>query len=142
MVKVAVAGGTGGIGRHIVEGILATKRHNIVVLSRSSSNPHLEALGVQIAAVDYTNHASLVAALIDVHTVVSTIAAGDETFATSQIALLRAAVEAGSKRFAPSEFAVRALPDEPISAYGYKSTVSNAVAKSGLEWTIFETGFS
>jgi uncharacterized protein YbjT (DUF2867 family) len=140
MVKVAVAGGTGGIGRHIVEGILATKKHTVVVLSRTSHNATIEILGAQVAAVDYADRASLVSALQGVHTVISTIWATDETLATSQLALLRAAVEAGVKRFAPSEFAVRAVPDEPLSLYRPKSVVSEAVAKSGLEWTIFENG--
>ena len=58
MVKVAVAGGTGALGLHIVEGILETKKHHVVVLSRSSSHPALEALGAQIAAVSYTDPAS------------------------------------------------------------------------------------
>jgi uncharacterized protein YbjT (DUF2867 family) len=140
MVKVAVAGGTGGIGRHIVEGILATKKHTVVVLSRTSHNATIETLGAQVAAVDYADHASLVSSLRGVHTVISTIWATDETLATSQLALLRAAVEAGVKRFAPSEFAVRALPDEPMTLYRPKSVVAKAVAKSGLEWTIFENG--
>lgn len=34
MVIVAVAGGTGGVGRTIVEGIVATGRHQVKILSR------------------------------------------------------------------------------------------------------------
>jgi len=37
MVKVAVAGGTGALGRTIIEAILATKKHDVFVLSRSVS---------------------------------------------------------------------------------------------------------
>jgi len=141
MVKVAVAGGTGGIGRHIVEGILSTNKHSLIALSRSSSNPTLEALGVQIIAVDYNDHASLVSALDGVHTVISTIGGANyEMIVTAQLALLRAAVDAGVKRFAPSEFAVQGVPDDPMKIYRFKVTVVDALAKSGLEWTVFENG--
>ncbi|KAF8586870.1 NAD-P-binding protein, partial [Ramaria rubella] len=140
MVRVAIAGGTGGIGRHIVEAILATKKHTVVVLSRSSSNATVEAWGAQVIRVDFTDHASLVAALHGVHTVISAIWALDSTLATSQIALLNASVEAGVRRFAPSEWAVAAMPSEPIAAYRPKTEVTDAVAKSGLEWTIYENG--
>ncbi|KAF8586851.1 NAD-P-binding protein [Ramaria rubella] len=139
MVRVAIAGGTGGIGRHIVEAILATKKHTVVVLSRSSSNATVEAWGAQVITVDFTEHASLVAALQGVHTIISAIWSHD-TLATSQIALLNASVEAGVKRFAPSEWAVAAMPNEPIAAYRPKAEVADAVAKSGLEWTIYENG--
>ena len=140
MVKVAVAGGTGGIGRHIVEGILATKKHSVIVLSRSSSNAILESLGAQVIAVDYNDHASLVAALQGVHTVISAIWANEGMYAAVQISLLNAAVEVGVKRFAPSEWAVASLPDEPTTFYKPKAVVAAAVANSGLEWTIFQTG--
>jgi FlaA1/EpsC-like NDP-sugar epimerase len=33
---VVVAGGTGGIGRHIVDGILATKKHTVKIFSTYS----------------------------------------------------------------------------------------------------------
>jgi nucleoside-diphosphate-sugar epimerase len=36
MVKVAIAGGTGGVGRAIAEAILAIGKHDVYILSRSS----------------------------------------------------------------------------------------------------------
>jgi nucleoside-diphosphate-sugar epimerase len=39
MVKVAIAGGTGGVGRAIAEAILATGKHDVYILSRSSVSP-------------------------------------------------------------------------------------------------------
>lgn len=38
MVTVAVAGGTGGIGRTLVEAILASGKHDVKVLSRTVRN--------------------------------------------------------------------------------------------------------
>jgi NAD(P)-dependent dehydrogenase (short-subunit alcohol dehydrogenase family) len=39
MITVAVAGGTGGIGKTIVEELARGKKYNIVVLSRNVSHP-------------------------------------------------------------------------------------------------------
>ncbi|KIP02257.1 hypothetical protein PHLGIDRAFT_79394 [Phlebiopsis gigantea 11061_1 CR5-6] len=137
MVKVAVAGGTSSVGRHIVEEILATKKHTVVVLSRSASHAELQARGAHIAAVDYADPSSLAAALSGVHTVISTLAIRDPT---PQFALLDAAVKVGATRFAPSEWSMRSIPDNPIEWYRGKWAVAEAVRKSGLEYTIFENG--
>ncbi|CAG9984469.1 unnamed protein product [Clonostachys byssicola] len=52
---VAVAGGTGNIGRTIVEALIASKKHKTLVFSRKP-NPDLEKeLGVPIISVDYDN---------------------------------------------------------------------------------------
>ena len=141
MVRVAVAGGTGGVGLHIVEAIVETQLHEVIVLSRKTDDPHLRALGVTVRAVSYDDITSLVLALNGVHTVISTIAGLDEnSLARPQLALLEAAIQAGVKRFAPSEFGVRATPDNPIEFYRPKWIVAEAVRKSGLEYTFFENG--
>ena len=141
MVEVAIAGGTGGIGLHIVEGIVETGKHDVVVLSRRTSHPVLDKLGVRMIAVSYDNPTALTSALEGVHTVISTIAGGTEdAFTKPQLALLEAAVKAGVKRFAPSEFAARSIPDNPVELYRHKWPVTEAVVRSGLEYTIFENG--
>lgn len=141
MVKVAVAGGTGGIGLHIVEGIVESGKHEVVVLSRRASHPALDKLGVRVIAVSYDDSTALVKALEGVHTVISTINGLDvDAMTKPQLALLDAAVKAGATRFAPSEFAVRAIPDNPIELYRLKWPVAEAVKKSGLEYTTFENG--
>lgn len=75
MVGVGVAGGTGHVGRAIVEAIVATGKHEVLILGRTA-NPQLSAeLGVPILAVDYTNVDALAKTLEEhkVHTVVSAI---------------------------------------------------------------------
>ena len=72
MVKVALAGATGGLGAIILSAILDTRKHQVVALSRSP-NPSLTAKGVDVRPVSYTDHASLTAALRGVHTVLSVI---------------------------------------------------------------------
>jgi short-subunit dehydrogenase len=41
MINVAVAGGTGGIGKTIVEELARGKKYNVVVLSRRVSHIHV-----------------------------------------------------------------------------------------------------
>lgn len=58
--------------------------------------------------MSYSDHSALVKALDGVHTVISCIFAFDQSEVEKvQIALLEAAKEAGCKRFAPSEFALK-----------------------------------
>lgn len=56
--------------------------------------------------MDYTSHASLVAALKDIDTVLSVVLIPGPEFITYQLNLLNAAIDAGCRRFAPSEFAL------------------------------------
>lgn len=141
MVVVAIAGGTGGIGKHIVEAILATKKHEVVVLSRSPTHALLESKGAKIVAVSYTDATTLDSALQGVHTVISTIGGHDyDSWVTPQLALLEAATRTGVKRFVPSDWSFRGLPHDPIVLYSYKAPVEEAVRKSRLEYTSFELG--
>jgi uncharacterized protein YbjT (DUF2867 family) len=141
MVKVAIAGGTGGVGLHLVEAILESKKHEVIVLSRSQSSPGFQRLGVKVYQVSYDSPSALASALCGVHTVISTISGYDEkTLAGSQLALLDAALKAGVKRFAPSEFSVHSAPDNAIEVWRHKWTVVEALRKSGIEYTLFEPG--
>lgn len=148
MVLVAIAGGTSeGLGRSIVTALLAHRDHAVVVLSRTTSKTPtwLNELPVEVRKVDYTSSNSLRAALVGVHTVVSVMKPLDGTWASSQIALLHAAVAIGARRFAPSEFAVGPAAAEWISIFAPKLQVWRAceevaIEHPGFEWTRFCTG--
>ncbi|KNC96789.1 uncharacterized protein SPPG_07994 [Spizellomyces punctatus DAOM BR117] len=136
---IAVAGGTGGLGRHIVEELVEDCKYKVVVLSRTP-NPSLTALGVDVRPIDYTSHTSIVKALENVHTLISCIAAGGDALADVQIKLLRAAEAAGVKRFAPSEWASDTQINTNIEGYFPKKAVIEELQKSKLEWTLFMNG--
>ncbi|MCJ1402168.1 hypothetical protein MMC11_005387 [Xylographa trunciseda] len=139
MVTVALAG-AGGLGMTILKAILNSKKHKVVLLSRAAK-PELSAQGVEVHAVDYNDHESLVKALRGVHTIISTIAAYDSSWVTSQLAILKAAKEVGVKRFAPSEFAgMKAASFARVDLYIAKGPVWEATKASGLEYTNFATG--
>lgn len=59
---------------------------------------------------------------------------------TPQLALIDAARAAGVKRFAPSEYSVVRLPDDPITLYHWKQIVEEAACASGMETTVFANG--
>ena len=141
MVKVAIAGGTGSLGRHLVDGILAVHKHELIVLSRSP-NPELEKLGVTVKVVSYDDQASLVGALQGVHTLISTVSLADgDALVEVHRALLNAAKEAAVHRFIPPEFGVHGIPNDPIEFFRYKAQISQAVKESGLEYTLFQNGY-
>jgi uncharacterized protein YbjT (DUF2867 family) len=137
MTTVAVAGGTTGIGSNVVREILATNKYKLVVLSRSEK-PDLTRLGVSVRVVNYTSHEQLVKALEGVHTVISCIWSYGPDLVTSQLALLKAAQQAGAKRFVPSDWATDRY--DAVTGYSGKITVWNAVQASGLEYTRFING--
>lgn len=139
MVKVALAGATGGFGRAVLRVFLNTPHgHELMVLSRNA-NPALSAAGVDVRAVDYASVESMTAALSGVHTVLSFIGGQDASvMETSQLSLLEAAKAAGVKRFAPSEYATST--NEGIDGYIFKERVWNAVKVSDLEYTKFSCG--
>lgn len=140
MVKVAVAGATSHIGGWIIPAI--AEKHEVVALSRKPSNRFAHLSNVRHVAVDYADSAALDAALQGVHTVISTIFDyNKDTYLATSFALLHSALRVGAKRFAPSEFAARGLHDDPIEIYRSKPIVADAVRGSGIEYTLYDTGF-
>ena len=140
MVTVALAGASTGFGRTMLLQFLRQNKdnkHNIVLLSRTA-NPEFTAKGVDVRPVDYNNHAQLVKALEDVHTLLSVIGGSPEAIKSAQLALIPACQEAGVKRFAPSEYA--GISNESIDLYAGKAEVWEATRKSGLEYTCFQCG--
>ena len=138
MVKVAIAGATGGLGATILSAILDTDKHQAVVLSRSS-NPSLTARGVDVRPVSYTDHTSLTTALRGVLTLLSVISnSNPDEMRESQLALIAAAKQVGVKRFAPSEYAVKEYGDWEF--YAGKIPVWAATKASGMEYTRFTCG--
>ncbi|KAH6609065.1 nad-p-binding [Trichoderma cornu-damae] len=137
MVTVAIAGGGSSIASNIIPAILAAKKHQLVILSRSP-RPDLEKQGAIIKVVDYSSREQLTKALDGVHTVISCIWSYGPELAGSQITLLEAAKEANVKRFVPSDWGIPAY--DKISTYKPKAAVWEAVQASGLEYTRFIPG--
>ncbi|KAK9765258.1 hypothetical protein K7432_006551 [Basidiobolus ranarum] len=138
-ITVALAGGSGGLGRYILDELLSQGKHKVVVLTREP-RADLEKIGVIVETVDYNNHESLVNALRGVHTIISFIWSSEGGLKDSQIGLLKAAVEAGVKRFAPSEWALDSLTYQNIPQYADKLPIREVLKQSNLEYTLFFNG--
>ncbi|KAF5227773.1 hypothetical protein FANTH_14679 [Fusarium anthophilum] len=109
MVVVAVAGGTGNVGRTIVEALLATAKHEVLILGRKINSKLSTELGVPIIAVDYTDVDALAKILEDnkIDVVISALTMlpspnGDGPY---EIELIRAADKSvTTKRFISSDW--------------------------------------
>jgi len=123
MVVVAVAGGTGAVGRNFVEALISQGRHEVVILSRTVcyykhhtyyelTFPKVDAakekeIGARFVATDYKDVPVLTQILEDnsVHIVISTLAMMSNAAGSLEQSLIQAAdASKTTKRFIPSEF--------------------------------------
>jgi len=95
MMRIAIAG-SGGLARIFANYINATV-HPFIILSRQAQ-PDLEALGYQIAIVNYDNQEDLRYTLRGIDLVISTVSGNP------QINLIDAAAHSDVRRFVPAEF--------------------------------------
>ncbi|PLN81566.1 NAD(P)-binding protein [Aspergillus taichungensis] len=107
MAIIAVAGGTGQLGRAIVEALRDTTSHSVYVLTRKADDDLAKELGIPLLLADYSNVESLTSLLQSnsIDTVISAVSVMDDTTSTAQLNLIEAAEKSSStKRFIPSEF--------------------------------------
>ncbi|KAJ1415336.1 NmrA-like domain [Sesbania bispinosa] len=143
--KILVLGGTGYIGKFIVEAS-AKAGHPTFALVREStaSNPEKSKLlesfkssGVTLLYGDLSDHESLVKAVKQVDVVISTL--GGQQI-DDQVKLIAAIKEAGNiKRFLPSEFGLdvdRHHAVEPVASfYEQKVKIRRAIEAAGIPYT-------
>jgi nucleoside-diphosphate-sugar epimerase len=115
---IVVAGGTGKLGRLIVDAVLAHPGTRVRILVRDPGKPEIAALAsdrVELAAFDATgaSDAARAEAVRGAYAVVSALQGGPDIIIDAQLALLRAAKAAGARRFLPSDYSydVFALPE-------------------------------
>ncbi|CAG9942748.1 unnamed protein product [Clonostachys rosea f. rosea IK726] len=144
MAIIAVAGGTGQMGRAVVDALIASGKHKTIILSRKE-NPALEKeLGVPIIAVDYNNVPAVTKALEDnnVDTVISTIFmmpsfTGD---LPKEVEIIRAAnASKTTKRMISSDFSFDLKPEHVAAGFPAtpfkKAAEAELVASKNLEST-------
>ncbi|KAI0528268.1 NAD(P)-binding protein [Xylaria bambusicola] len=143
MVKVAVAGGSGQVAREVVDALVATGKHEITIFSRGPAPTAASVSGVQWQAVDYSDKGALVEALRGTHTVLSFIQLLSDPNQTAQKNLIDAAISAGVKRFAPSEYGSRGLDN--MAWWEGKQKVREYLEEvnrnqTAIEYTLFQPG--
>ncbi|KAK1844227.1 nmra-like family protein [Colletotrichum chrysophilum] len=141
---IAVAGGTGAMGRTIVEGLVRDGTHRVAILARKT-NPEKEAkIGARIVAVDYSDsdQISTVLEANSINTVISTL---NSSFGIeSKLNLIRAANQStATKRYVANVWGITYTPEESkvFPAAEGKVQAMQALGASSLEWTCFLTGF-
>ncbi|RYC58603.1 hypothetical protein CHU98_g7601 [Xylaria longipes] len=146
MPVIAVAGGTGGIGRTIVEEILTAGKHEVKILSRQP-NPELEAsIGATVLAVDYSNIKALAQVLEDnnVHTLISALTFNVQGGVPPEVQLVLAAdASKTTKRYVANNWGVPIQEGDdlrmPPMALRVKALIALKQAEN-LEYTSFHTG--
>jgi len=136
--KIAIAGASSGVGRHIAEAILSRKTHTTLAILRKPC-PELESQGARVIVTDYSSSDALSSALESAHTVICAMgmAGGDPSLlAKNEVALVHAAIKAGVKRFVPTGWAgTDGGKDDFIEAYRPKYAAIEALQTSGMEWS-------
>lgn len=101
MVKLAIAGGSGSIGKAIVQALEKLSSHDFIILSREhSADP-------RVVTVDFTDIDGMQSVLErhEVHTVISAVSLQSDDSGRSQMNLIEAADQSRcTRRFMPSEF--------------------------------------
>ncbi|KAL4994674.1 pyridoxal phosphate-dependent transferase [Aspergillus recurvatus] len=147
MPVIAVAGGTGGVGKTIVDVLTQQAKHEVIVLTRKAqeNNPILSR--AEQVEVDYRNIPSLTQILNEhkVHTIISAISLYGTEDSQAQLNLIRAAEDAAeTRRFIPSEYSFVQTEDLlPLDAsIQYFLDAANLLkASSTLQFTRVIPGF-
>ncbi|KAF2689455.1 NAD(P)-binding protein [Lentithecium fluviatile CBS 122367] len=141
---VAVAGGTGKLGRAIIDSLVSSGMFEVLVFAREASESKSKEFGAKVLAIDYSSVDSIVSVLEQnkIDTLISTL--GSTSGVDPEMALIKAADKAtATKRYIPSTWGIKYTPEVaeifPI-AVG-KIAVLQALEMTSLEYTCVTNGF-
>jgi hypothetical protein len=149
MVNIAVAGGSGSaystlssipanpfpdVATEFLRAPLATGNHSVTILTRSS--PSKATPGVSYKKVDYHDLPSLTEALRGFDVVLSFLVVHLDTDSKVQKNLIHACIDAGVKRFAPSEWGIKNNSGVPY--YDNKDKMARYLAEINAEKQVLE----
>ncbi|KXJ85765.1 hypothetical protein Micbo1qcDRAFT_221592 [Microdochium bolleyi] len=142
MVNVTVAGGTSSIAREVIDVLVASQRHEIVILTRSTSPQPPFPPGVAVTVVNYDDPSSLQHVLAGTHTLLSFLQLLSEAGQIAQRNLIEAAVAARVKRIAPSEWASKTFTDMSFynNKQAHRDQLEHLSRTSDFEYTLFQPG--
>ncbi|KAF4990599.1 hypothetical protein FGRMN_8358 [Fusarium graminum] len=138
MGKLAVAGGSTGLGRAIVDVLEAAKTHDYIVLSR-------KATGTGTRGVDYFDIDALVSVLESeqVDTIISVLPIDNDESGQAQLNLIKAADQSKcTKRFLPSEFGMVYTKDNiaHVPSYHWKLKAVDLLEETDLKFSLISLG--
>ncbi|KAM6516853.1 hypothetical protein FSOLCH5_007795 [Fusarium solani] len=143
MVNIAVAGGTGKVGKTILEVLKSQTRHKAFLLTRKNAPSNDDS--VTSVTVDYSDATSLTEALErhEIHTVICCLPYEGNALEIGQGNLIKASeASVHTKRFVPSAFGINypreAVKELPVLKHYFQAI--ETLRQSSLEWTIFQNG--
>ncbi|KAH7254699.1 hypothetical protein FSOLCH5_011310 [Fusarium solani] len=141
---VAVAGGTGNLGRTIVEAIIADGKSQVVILAREANAEKEKQIGAKILPVNYADVDGLTKVLEDnnIETVISTL--NTMGVADPELNLIAAADQAKTtRRFVPSIWGAKYTQEisDSFPIAKAKLAVTAALEKTNLEHTSWLIGY-
>ncbi|KAF2625417.1 NAD(P)-binding protein [Macroventuria anomochaeta] len=142
MVVVAVVGGTGNVGKTIVDALKIDGTHEVIVFGRKVPQGELS---IPTFALDYKNIDQITQTLDEhkVHTVISTIVMYNPVAAQSERNLIAAATNSATvKRFVQSNWGDK-TPDDVslrIAPNIFREQSLEVLRKTDLEWTQIHNG--
>ncbi|KAJ5096116.1 hypothetical protein NUU61_005472 [Penicillium alfredii] len=146
MSVIAVAGGTGGVGKTIVETLVDDPTFTVIVLSRGQAKQDELFKKIQQVQIDYEDVPSMTQQLErhNIHTIISAIGLISEDSSQSQLNLIDAADKSQStRRFIPSEYSFIQTPDLlPVDpSIQFWLDAASRLKSSSLEYTRVIPGF-
>ncbi|KAF4981527.1 hypothetical protein FZEAL_2676 [Fusarium zealandicum] len=149
MVKIAIAAASSELAREVIDKLVATNKHEITALVRKDPSLFPTLPGVTWVQTDYAHKEALVQLLKGIHTVLCFLAVHFDPDNESQKRLIDASVEAGVKRYAPSEWSTGVALKSSIDVmtwYTGKVRIQEYLEELNrgnkvLEYTLFQTGF-
>ncbi|PWY89636.1 NmrA-like family protein [Aspergillus sclerotioniger CBS 115572] len=140
MTTIAVAGGTGGVGKTIVETLLQEDKYQVIVLTRGSPKEDPALLKTRQVQINY-NDVDSVAQVLDKHairTIISAISIYSDETSQSQLNLIQAAEKStATKTFIPSEYSFIQTKDilSVDPSIKYWLAAAELLHKSSLKYT-------
>ncbi|KAL8941386.1 MAG: hypothetical protein Q9216_002264 [Gyalolechia sp. 2 TL-2023] len=148
MVRIAIAGGTGGLGRTLLDELAQGDEHTVYVLTRKSALPFEVPANVRCLTPSYDNIDAMANLLHqnEIQTVISTMNPPTPEIQTAQENLIRAAAQAPTvKRFIPSEWSIDLFADDEHVPLSWKVFKRQSIAVleeyPDLEWTMVYNGY-
>ncbi|RFU28645.1 hypothetical protein B7463_g7672, partial [Scytalidium lignicola] len=140
MVVVAVAGGTGHVGRAIVEELKGSSKHKLLVLSRKPAEKTDSDTSFLVVDYDDVDGTAKLLASNNVHTVISAIQVTSPAASASECNLVQAAAKSTTvQRFVASDWGVHHTEISPL--YAVREATLAELRKTNFEWTRFVNGF-
>ncbi|KAI4600015.1 hypothetical protein KJ359_001116 [Pestalotiopsis sp. 9143b] len=148
MVKVAIAGANSQLAREVIDQLAATRKHDIIALFRKDPESIPTLPGVEWIKTLFEDKTELVSLLTGVNTLFCFFPAQLDKDGEAQKRLIDAAVEAGVKRYAPSEWSTGmnlATSVDVIPWYAGKIEIREYLKRINqeskvLEYSLFQPG--